>query len=530
MTRRSTVEQTLWEVRMERKRRVAERAAKSFAVFFKEFAWPVLEPSTKFIDNWHIDALCEHLEAVTHGDIHRLLVNIPYRQLKSRIISQAWPVWEWVEMPSTQFLTASYARDLAIRDAVDSRRIIEDPTFQECYGDRFQMTSDQNVKSRYENDKRGMRTITATDAAATGFGGNRIIVDDPISALDADNEIARKRAIEWWKGTVATRFNNPKEDAAVIVQQRLNELDLSGYLLQNHPGEWEHLVFPMRYEPTRPVYVMGKLTEVPTKDIKTCIGYTDPRHDKPIQELTINGAKVYHGELLNPKRLDENTVAQMERDLGAYHTAAQLQQRPNPRGGIIFQRAHWKFYRELPARFDEIILSVDCAFKDTKTSDYVAIQVWGRIAAEYYLIKRTRERMGFGATVTAVRATKALYKKAVAVLVEDKANGSAVIETIKKDVPGTLPIEPEGGKVARAYAVQPTHEAGNIWLPDPSVMPDVEVFLTEVSSFPNAPHDDETDAFTQAINWFKNRVTGTGILDYYAKQLAEQKAREQGNR
>ena len=514
---RTVLEQALFDVRMERKRRIAEVAAVDFYVFFKEFAWPVLEPGTVYVDNWHIEALCRHLEAVTHGEINRLLVNIPYRQLKSRIISQAWPVWEWINVPSIQFLTASYARDLAIRDAVDSRRIIESAEFQECFGDRFQMTSDQNVKSRYENDKRGMRTITATDAAATGFGGNRIIVDDPISALDADNEIARLRAIEWWRGTVATRFNNPREDAAVIVQQRLNELDLSGYLLSNHPGEWEHLVFPMRYEETRPVYIGGILKEVPTKEISTSLGYVDPRTEV--------------GELLNPKRLDDATVAQMEKDLGAYHAAAQLQQRPTARGGVIFKRADWKFYKELPSYFDEIVLSLDCAFKDTKTSDYVALQAWGRKGAEFYLLKRVRERLGFGATVTATATHKALFPDAVAVLIEDKANGSAVIETISKDINGVLAIEPEGGKVARAYAVQPTHEAGNIYLPDPSIDPEIETFLSEVSSFPNAPNDDETDAFTQAINWFKNRVTGTGILDYYKQQLAERHRREQqGNR
>lgn len=510
----STREQLLYEIKMERKRRVAEKAAESFAVFFREFAWPVLEPATTFVDNWHIDALCEHLQAVTHGDINRLLVNIPYRQLKSRIISQAWPVWEWIEVPSVQFLTASYARDLAIRDAVDSRRIIESDLFQTCFGDRFQMTSDQNVKSRYENDKRGMRTITATDAAATGFGGNRIIVDDPISALDADNEIARKRAIEWWRGTVATRFNNPKEDAAVVVQQRLNEMDLSGYLLSNHPGEWEHLVFPMRYERTRPVYVNGQLKEVPTKEIRTSLGYVDPRTEP--------------GELLNPKRLDDATVKQMEKDLGTYHTEAQLQQRPKSRGGVIFKRADWKFYKELPARFDEKILSVDCTFKDTDGSDYVAVQAWGRVGAQYYLLKRLRERMGFGATCTAIKNYKALFPDVVAVLVEDKANGSAVIETLRKDIAGIVAIEPEGGKVARAYAVQPTHEAGNIWLPDASIDPEIEVYVSEVSGFPTAPNDDETDATTQAVNWFKNRVTGTGILDYYKELLDQQQ--QQNNR
>lgn len=506
--RRSIQEQALADIDRAIQRKRADKAVEDFYTFFRYFAWPVLEPATLFVDNWHIHALCEHLQGVTDGKLNRLLINIPYRQLKSRIVSQAWPAWEWLRMPHLQYLTGSYARDLATRDAVDTRRVLESEVYRDVWGDRFAMTGDQNVKTRYENDKRGMRTITSTDSAATGFGGNRIIVDDPQNVKEADNELARLASIEWWKGTVATRFNNPKEDAAVVVMQRLNEMDLSGFLLSTQAHRWEHLVFPMRYEETRPVYVGGMLKEVPTPEISTSLGYKDPRSTP--------------GELLNPARLDEATVKGMEEDLGQYHTDAQLQQRPKSRGGVIFKRDDWKFYKELPGRFDEIILSVDCAFKDTKKSDYVAIQVWGRVSAEYYLISRVRERMGFSATQQAVRTHKAKHPKLAAVLVEDKANGPAIIETLKKDIAGIVAIEPEGGKVARAYAVQPTQESGNIYLPDPSIDPSIETFLSEVSSFPNVPNDDETDAMTQAVNWFKNRVRSTGVLDYYKQKLAAQ--------
>ena len=411
---------------------------------------------------------------------------------------------------------------------MDTRRIIESDVYRDVWGDRFVMTTDQNVKTRYENDKRGMRTITSTDSAATGFGGNRIIVDDPQNVKEADNELARLASIEWWKGTIATRFNNPKEDAAVVVMQRLNEMDLSGYLLSTQASRWEHLVFPMRYEPTRPVYMGGRLQEVPTETIQTSLGYVDPRHSEPLVERETNGKKTISGALLNPARIDEETLTGMELDLGEYHTSAQLLQRPTSRGGVIFKRDFWKFYKELP-KLDEIILSVDCSFKDTKSSDYVAIQVWGRKSAEYFLVKRLKSKLGFGATVQAVKGHKAQHARLNAVLIEDKANGPAVIETIKKDVPGVIAIEPEGGKVARAYAVQPTQEAGNIWLPDPSIEPDIETFLTEVSSFPNVPNDDETDAMTQAVNWFKNRVTNTGVLDYYRQELEELQRKQQGN-
>lgn len=484
---------------------LADKAQKDFFTFFRNFAWPVLEPGTQYVDNWHIHALCEHLQAITAGEMNRLIVNIPFRQLKSTIISQAWPAWEWIQQPSLQYLTGSYARDLSVRDAVNSRRIIESPAYQSAFGDRFQMTSDQNVKSRYENSRRGTRFATSTDSAATGFGGNRIIVDDPISAQDANSEAAIASSIEWFKGTISTRFNNPQEDACVVVHQRLHEQDLTGFLLREQQGVWEHLIFPMRYERTRQVYVGALLQDVPTDELPTKIGYVDPRTKE--------------GELLNPKRLGEEAVAAMEKALGKYHTDAQLQQRPASRGGTIFARKDWKFYKALPT-MEEYIISVDAAFKDLKTSDYVAIQVWGRKGADKFLVKRIRDHLGFGATVNAVRSVRAAMSSCAAILIEDKANGTAIIETLKKELSAVIAVEPEGGKVARAFAIQPEHEAGNLWLPDPSIDPTIEEFIQETASFPNVPHDDETDSMTQAINWLTNRVTTIGMLEYYRQEQA----------
>lgn len=500
---------------LRRKRRaLADKAREDFFTFFRFFAWPVLEPATYYMDNWHLHAIAEHLQAVTEGQVNRLIVNMPFRMLKSTLVSQSWPVWEWINKPSTQYLTASYAKLLSIRDAVNSRRIIESASFQEAFGDCFAMTSDQNVKSFYENNKRGTRIATATDATGTGFGGNRIIVDDPISSLEADSEAARTRSIEWWKGTAATRFNDRSKDAAVIVMQRLHEQDLCGYLL-SQPGHWEHLVLPMRFEKKRMVYVSGVLVEKDTASIRTVTGFSDPRTKE--------------GELLMPQRLNEEAVRGSEVDLGAYHTKAQLQQAPSSRGGTIFARKDWKFWTALPT-FDEVVLSLDAAFKDTKNSDYVALQAWGRKGADKYMIKRMREQMGFSATVQAVRSWRSWAIEQgfnlTAILIEDKANGPAIIDTICKEISGIIPIEPEGGKVARAFAIQPEHEAGNIWLPDSSQDPRIEEFISETASFPAVAHDDETDAFTQAINWLRNRVTTIGMLDYYERLAREKKERE----
>jgi predicted phage terminase large subunit-like protein len=462
----------------------AELAKRNLEEFLRLYAWPVLWPGTAFVEGWHVGAICEHLEAVSTGQIRRLIINMPFRMLKSTIISQTYPAWDWILNPSRQFLTASYAGDIAMRDAVDARRIIESPAYRVAFGDVFRLTTDQNVKGRYENDKRGVRKVTSTDSAGTGFGGDIRIVDDPVSAKRADSVLALNHSIEWWRGTMATRANDPAAGPAVVVHQRLNSRDLTGYLLAEEKG-WDHLVLPMRYDP--------KLRKT------TSLGFQDPR-------------KV-PGEVLHPARLPDAAVAELETSIGEYHRNAQLQQNPNPRGGIIFARSDWKFWRAEP-EIDELILSVDCTFKDVESSDFVAIQAWGVKGANKYLLKRHKERLNFAATCVAVRAMKALFPRAIAVLIEDKANGSAVIETIAGEVAGVLAINPEGGKIARAYAMQPEQQAGNIFLPDPSVDPKIEQFLEEASGFPGAPYDDEVDAMTQAINWIRVRRKAFGLLEF----------------
>lgn len=467
----------------------AEQARRNLYRFFVDFAWPVLQPGTEYVDNWHVHAICEHLEAVTSGQIKRLLINMPFRMLKSTLITQTWPAWEWLSKPSIQYLTASYAKDVATRDAVDSRRIIESDKYQRAFGKLFRMTSDQNVKTRYENNHKGSRIITSTDAAGTGFGGNRILVDDPVSALQADSDTERKQSIEWWKGTAATRLNNPEQDAIVVVQQRLNVDDLSGYILNEERGlGWDHLVLPMRFDPA-----LRKTTS---------LGFVDPRTKK--------------GELLSTARLSEKTVVEMESRLGTYHTSAQLQQNPTPREGVIFKKSDWKFYHIPPTQMgkamDEIVWSWDCTFKGSIGSDNVAGLCIGRKGADKYLLARVSEKMTFSktlSTVVACRELPSFSKRTVAVLVEDKANGPAVIDTLKDKVPALLAITPQGGKVARANAVQPQHEAGNFYLPSPE-LPGcewTEEILELFSRFTGAAggQDDDVDAWTQGVQWFTTR-------------------------
>lgn len=468
--------------------------------WFVAYVWPVLEPGVKYQDNWHIDAICEYLQAVKDGQVKRLIINMPFRMLKSTLVSQMFPPFEWLHNPSEQYLTSSYAKDLATRDAVNSRRIMESTQYAELMtllpeSKRWVMTGDQNVKTRYENDKRGMRTVTSTDAASTGFGGSRLIVDDPISAKMADSPLEIAKSIEWWRGTMATRFNNPGSDAAIVTHQRLNEKDLTGYLMSEE-GNWDVLRLPMRYDPQ-----IISISSIPRQ-------YVDAR-TKP-------------GELMFPNRLDEQSVAVLERSLGKYHTSAQLQQNPAPRAGNLFKRDDWRYWRVAPQlKSLDVVISVDCTFKDVESADYVSMTVWGfekreqlvtalavtqYTGGKVYLLDRVYGQMGFMATIRALRGLRAKWDATIATLVEDKANGSAVIETLGTEIQGVVPVNPDGGKYSRAAAVQPQQEAHQIVLPDPS-LPGyawVHDYVENMTRFPGTP-DDDTDSTSQALNWNRTR-------------------------
>jgi len=367
-------------------------------------AWSSLEPATRFVDNWHVGAICEHLQAVAERQILRLIINMPPRFLKSNLVSVLWHTWVWTRWPERRFLTGSYAKDLATRDAVAARRVMETAWYRRHFEHVFTFTTDQNVKTRYENDKRGYRVTTSPDSASTGEGGDHLVIDDPISAKEATSEVVRKSANSWWKESMSTRFNDPKTGTAVLVMQRLAQDDMTGMLLGE--GGWDHLILPMRYEAAH-----RKVTS---------LGFVDPRTEE--------------GQLLFPERYDLESVERLEKDLGSYGTAGQLQQRPVPRGGAIFLRNNYRFWmgRVEDVEYEECVISVDCAFKDLKDSDYVALQVWGRRGADKILLYRKRERLSFTQTKLLIETVWPKFRtKTVAVLIEDKANCPAVIDTLR---------------------------------------------------------------------------------------------------
>jgi hypothetical protein len=225
-----------------------EMATRSLGEFVRQ-AWPIVEPSTPFVPGFHIDAIVEHLEAVTRGQIRNLLINVPPRHMKSLLVSVFWPAWEWIRWPERRWLFSSYAASLSIRDSLKCRRLIESPWYQARWGDRFALTSDQNTKTRFDNSRSGYRIATSVGGTATGEGGDRIVCDDPHNVGEVASDSVRKGALEWWDVVMSTRVNDPKTSAMVIVMQRCHQRDLSGHLLEK--GNFEHLCLPAEYEGPR---------------------------------------------------------------------------------------------------------------------------------------------------------------------------------------------------------------------------------------------------------------------------------------
>lgn len=454
------------------------------------FGWSVLEPDTPYVHNWHIDVICEHLEAVNRREITKLLINVPPGMAKSLIVSVFWPVWTWLQNASERFLTASYVQTLSTRDSLRSRRLIESSWFQERWGHLFHLVSDQNAKTRYENDKTGFRLATSV-GGATGERGTIRILDDPHNMLTVQSDLIRESDLEWIR-TVWPSRKAGVDPVEVVIMQRLHEEDAAGHYLAM--GDWEHLMLPMRYETDRTCFtVQGKI---------------DQREDE--------------GELLFRALYSETDVAKLERELGSYGTAGQLQQRPAPASGGIFKRHWWRFWKpkgvdlppitfklddgsiyhppveDLPP-LDRQAQSWDMTFKDTKASSYVVGQVWGQARANKYLLDQRRDKLDLPATLSAVRDITAQYPQATMKLVEDKANGPAVIQVLRTEIAGLIAVNPQGDKVARAHAVAPEIESGNVYLPHPALFPWVDNLINNLTGFPNMRYKDEVDALTQAL-------------------------------
>lgn len=462
---------------------------------FVRMAFRQVEP-TRFIDNWHIGLLCEYLEAVSRNEISRLVINVPPGTMKSLAVSVFWPTWEWIKRPTTKFMFASYDATLSARDGRRMLRLLQSGFFQKRFDPR--LTELRPAATDFDNTDGGFRFATSVAGKATGRHADIQVVDDPIKPHDMRGSLAvTKKAIQsvstWWKETMSSRRADAATFRRVIVMQRLHEDDLAGEMLAE--GGWTHLCLPMRAEPVR-VCVCGNVECTPE----------DPRR--------------VEGELLWPERFPESVIREDETiGMGASVSAAQNQQRPTPASGGIFQKSWFRYWHNAPGKAvpndpkfpcrDETcevlpdggtwIQSWDLTFKGTDGTDFVAGGVWLYAPPNAYLVHQVCARLSFVETVRAMLAVNKRYPLAFTRLIEDKANGPAVVSILEKKVSGLVLVNPQGGKEARAHACSGLFEAGNVYIPHDEIAPWVPSYRVQIATFPRSVNDDMVDQTTQAL-------------------------------
>ena len=448
---------------------------------FLRASWPIIEPNHPFVPGKHIEAICEHLEAVYRGEIRNLLINVPPRHAKSTIVSVGYPAWVWTMQGGHKFIYASHAYPLSMRDSVKCRALVRSEWYRQTFGIKWHISEDQDQKVKFENTMMGFRQAASVGGSVIGTGGDTLVADDPHSPMEVGSDLQRQKVLDWYDQEFSNRVNDPKTVSKIIIMQRLHQLDLSQHVLDK--GGWEHLMLPAEFEPERKCV--------------TSIGWQDERQEP--------------GQSLWPERFGNPELEEFKKNMGSMVSAGQLQQRPAPAEGAVFKRAWIKFHVEQPS-VDFIAISADLTFKDGAKNDFAVFQVWGRKGAKKYLLDQVRGRMAFNEQRNAFKALCAKWKPH-AKWIEDTANGPALISALRTEIAGIIPVKPKGSKVARAESVTPQFEALNVYIPDPSKAPWVNDYIEELCTFPGALHDDQVDATTQALSQMAQRPSITFNTD-----------------
>lgn len=457
-----------------------EAAARHFEPADRRWATPgelaaQITPST--VQTGALDLIDAALVDLFDTPDGKLIITMPPQEGKSTRVAKDFPIWALTQNPDLRIVTASYGQGLANRNGRAIRNTI---TSHPELG--LRIADDNGSAHEWEiSGRNGGVVSVGVGAGLTGRPADLEIIDDPIKdRKEADSETYRDSVWDWWRDVAATRL--APGAPVVVILTRWHEDDLAGRLLAAEDGHlWTVLNIPAQadHDPEQ--------------------GETDPLGRQP-------------GEFMESAR--GRTTRQWEAikvRSGARTWASLYQGRPSAVEGDILKREWWRYYDQpqhvvradgahIVSGYDDMLISWDMTFKDTKGSDYVAGGVWMRRGADAYLLDQVRGRWDAPETIRQFKALSAKWPQAVLKIVEDKANGPAVIALLRHEIPGIVPEEPQGSKTARAQAVAPLAEAGNVVLPDPSIAPWVGDFVEECAAFPNGSHDDQVDQFTQGVN------------------------------
>lgn len=419
----------------------------------------------------HLDLVCEELDNIISGKTKRLMIFMPPRHGKSMTVTETFPSYFLGKFPDKRVIEVSYSDELAKKFGKSNRDKVGE-FGEQVFGTKLSQTQATKTNWNLEGTVGGMISA-GIGGSITGQGADLLIIDDPIkNRQEAESEAYRKNLWNEYQSTLVTRLHAGA--AIILILTRWHEDDLAARLLNPEYGkveDWKVISLPA---------VCDSEDDILGRDI---------------------------GEALWPDEgYDKEWADQKKESVGTYAWNSLYLQRPSPSAGGIFKRGWWKYWKAMPSDLYDFIQSWDCTFKDANSSDFVVGQVWGRRGADRYLLDQVRGRMSFTETINAMRALSAKWPKTTRKLVEDKANGTAVMDVLKKELVGLIPIEPFGGKVVRAHAATPAIEAGNVYIPDPSIAPWVLDFVEEHASFPSGAHDDQVDAETQANAYYNEQT------------------------
>lgn len=523
-------------------RRRREREQNRTLSGFAKNAWPVLEPATPLKWGWALDAICDHLEAVTRGHITRLCMNVPPGTMKSLLTGVIWPAWEWGPMDNQEmrFLGTSHKEALATRDNLKCRRLITSDWYQSRW--RVDMLADQNMKTKFENSRTGFREAMAF-GSMTGSRGDRVSLDDPLSADDANSEAELLAAETTFLEALPTRVNNDSS-AIVVIMQRLHERDTTG-VIYGRDLPYTHLVLPMEFEEERRCYSVVKPTWHTTSpapvlarlDRKTQHWYMEDEEipddraevrEEPLREVYCQDPRVEDGELLFHDRFPRNQVEELKKTLGSYASAGQLQQRPTPRGGGLFKREWFQPIASLPSRV-RLARGWDFAAALEETEAATASVLMARTTGDnpiYVIVDVTREHLSAAGVERKLRVTAAddeiRYGKSLRGSIPQDPGQAGKAQKLRL-LTGPLSgrnyhASPEtGDKITRALPLAAAAEAGTVYY---LVASWNATFLDEISSFPTAKFKDQVDAASRAFaelteqpTWYSPEV----VLEAYSK-------------
>lgn len=431
-----------------------------------------VNPQKKFLNNFHIQLMCEKLQAVANGKIKRLIITLPPRNLKSLCTTVALPAFLLGHDPTKRVLCASYNMDLSIKHSLDCRKIMHSPWYKKIFPNTI-IAKGMDTREKFSTTKSGYRFTTSVGGTLTGEGGDIIIVDDPHNARDISSLSKLRGTCEWYENCLVSRLDDKKNGAIIVVMQRLHKNDLVGHLTSKDGHLWEIINLPAIFDEDQSFELEN---EVVTKK---------------------------KGEALHPERESVQDLEALRAEIGAFTFAAQYLQNPVIKEGAIIKKTDiQEFTPDEKTEFENVVISWDTAQKSADSNDYTAATVWGVSEDNYYLLETKREKVNYPSLKHMLEDMNQQWSPSMHII-EDKGSGTPLIQEFKNSSIPILAYNPKLSKEMRFMLASSAFEAQKVYFN--KQMHNLSDVYGEILEFPYSEHDDIVDSITQALIYLRDR-------------------------